>query len=380
MAGEPVIPFLRSLAEQGLHFTEIFDATGEGRSSDADYLVMASQHPLERGAVSMTRPSLDMVALPNVLREHGYATYSAHAHNPGFWNAAARHRSYGFEISAFAPELGPGESHGFGLTDRAFFERVRPMIEGLPRPFLGWLITLTMHGPHGDVPPSFHTLKLGTLAGTPIGSYMLKARHTDDALRALTDRLDAAGVLAHTTLVVYGDHTESFGFDLADVRRRAGVLGVPEDVQRLIMDRIPLIVVPPGGGAGTTVAIVGSLLDVAPTVLHLLGLSAPRAFLGRSLLPFRPGVASQVSGEVVQDNLMWTGLGCYQRPGFEPQPPSACDELRARSRAELEVSWLITRYGLSPRLEARLPPRGAGSPLSARPKPTETRGEQARLA
>ncbi len=349
--GEPVVPYLRSLAERGLHFTSVFDQTHQGRSSDADYLVMASQHPLEHDAVSMARPGLDMVALPDVLRGRGYATFSAQAHTPGFWNSAVRYQRYGFQESLFEADLGRGESLGLGLVDRVFFERVAPRVEALPRPYLGWLITLTMHGPHRDVPPGFGTLPLGPLEGTPLGNYFLKARHTDDALRGFLSSLDAAGALDQTTVVVFGDHTESHRFDMAWVHHAAGVEGLSPDVQHLLLDRVPLIVLLPNSAGGQRVPTVGGLIDVAPTVLRLLGVEPPRSWLGRSLTATGPGTAAQASGEVVGNDRMWTGVGCYGFPNPRPRPAADCAALRAGAREELEVSWLITRRGLSPRLD-----------------------------
>jgi phosphoglycerol transferase MdoB-like AlkP superfamily enzyme len=318
---------------------------------------MASQHPLERDAVSMTLPSLDMVALPDVLRERGYATLSAHAHSPGFWNSALRHERYGFRTSLFEADLGPGESLGFGLVDRVFFQRVVPHLAALPTPWLAWLITLTMHGAHGPVPPSFGGLPVGPLEGSPLGNYLLKARHTDDALKELVDSLDARGLLAGTTLVVYGDHTESYQLDMAWVERAAGVVGLEPEARRLLLDRVPLIVVPPASTGGARVETVGGLLDVAPTVLHLLGVEAPRSFLGRSLTLPGPAMAAQASGEAVGDGLMWSGAACYGFPDGGARERSDCDDLRARAREKLEVSWLITRYGLGLRLDGATAPR-----------------------
>jgi lipoteichoic acid synthase len=357
VGGEPVAPFLRSLARRGLLFTNVFDETHLGRSSDADYLALVSQHPTDQDAVAMARPLQEVVALPGVLRDLGYATLAAHAHVPGFWNARVRRERYGFQEQLFGADLGPGESLRFGLVDGEMFRRMAPRLAALPRPWLGWLVTVTMHAPHSEVPSTFPHLPLGELEGTPVGNYLRKVRHTDDALRDLLAALDAAGILDETLVVVYGDHTEHRGLDKAWVERNAGVQGLPPDARHLLLDRVALVIVPPGdatsAGAGQIVATVGGLLDVAPTVLHLLGVERPRPFMGRSLLGAAPGLAAQASGEVVGDGLMWTGSGCYRFPEALPRPSEECGGIRARAREELEVSWLITRYALGPRLAGR---------------------------
>lgn len=365
--GEPVMPFVRALRGRALSFTGVFDQTHEGRSSDADYLVMASQHPLPRGAVSMTLPSLDPVGLADVLDRAGYTTLSAHAHHPGFWNAAIRHRAYGFGASLFAHELGDGPRLGFGLLDSVFLARTAPRVVALPPPWAAWLITLTMHGPHGPVPPALHTLRLGALEGTPLGNYYLKARHTDHAIRSFLAHLERGGALDNATVVIYGDHTESYRFDMSVVDSIAGVTGLPADARHLLLDRVALLIVPPDGSAaagaytevGTTAAsptagapatsfpAVGGLIDVAPTLLDLLGLPVPRSYVGRSLLHGPTGVSAQVTGEAVGHGLMWTGKRCFNFPSAEKRPSAACDGMRAEAREELDVSGTITRHGLS---------------------------------
>ncbi|HSW30353.1 MAG TPA: hypothetical protein VLH75_12790, partial [Longimicrobiales bacterium] len=135
-----------------------------------------------------------------------------------------------------------------------------------------------------------------------------------------------------------------------------GVEALPADARRLLLDRVAMVVVPPpwvDDSGGVVVAAVGGLLDVAPTVLHLLGIERPRPFMGRSLLGSSPGLAAQATGEVVGDGLMWSGAACYRYPEALTVSAGECDAIRGRAREELEVSWLITRHGLGPKLTGR---------------------------
>ncbi|HSW29368.1 MAG TPA: LTA synthase family protein, partial [Longimicrobiales bacterium] len=223
VGGEPVAPFLRSLAGRGVRLIGVFDETHMGRSSDADYLALVSQQPTKRDAVAMARPRQEVVALPGVLRERGYVTLAVHAHVPGFWNARVRRERYGFQEQLFGADLGAGESLGFGLVDAEMFRRAAPTVAALPRPWMAWLVTLTMHAPHPKVPASFPSLPLGELEGTGLGNYLRKVRHTDDALRDFFATLEASGALDSTLVVVYGDHTELRGVDAGWVERTVGV-------------------------------------------------------------------------------------------------------------------------------------------------------------
>jgi phosphoglycerol transferase MdoB-like AlkP superfamily enzyme len=350
--GQPIMPFVRSFAARGLLFTDLFDATGEGRSSDADYLVMASQQRLEHGAVALVHPNLNPTTLAKILVARGYTTFSADAGSPTSWNAARRHQQFGFQQSRFGPDLG-NERMGMGMPDRLFFERIAPLVEQLSAPSLSWLHTVTMHGPHREpLPAGLRSLVLGSLEGTPLGTYLDKAHYTDQVLREFVASLDSAGVLAHTTVVIYGDHTESFEFDVQQLRHLVGVGDVPSGTPTPLLEKVPLVIVPGGGTTGLRVATVGGLIDLTPTLLHLLGVAAPPSLMGHSLLPAAPGFAANASGRATTNDRLWEGHGCFSRPEMVKRPARDCDSLRAVANEQLQVSWLITRYDLSGVLDA----------------------------
>ena len=66
---------------------------------------------------------------------------------------------------------------------------------------------------------------------------------------------------------------------------------------------------------------------------------------------------------MVGDGRIWSGEACYERAARAPLPSGDCDALRARARDQLEGSWLITRYGLSARLD-RTDPATTGAPIT----------------
>lgn len=97
----------------------------------------------------------------------------------------------------------------------------------------------------------------------------------DARLRRLFTRMRARGLLDHAIVVVTADHGEEFGEHGGFQHGRALY---EESV------RVPLIMTGPGLPAGRVVRDEVSLVDVAPTVLALLGLPPEPRFEGRSLL------------------------------------------------------------------------------------------------
>ena len=97
----------------------------------------------------------------------------------------------------------------------------------------------------------------------------------DAALGAFLSAPDQQDVLSRTVIVMVADHGESLG---EHGERTHGVFAYEGTI------RVPLIVAGPGVPQAIITAPAASHVDVAPTVLDLLGI-VPRAFDGRSLVP-----------------------------------------------------------------------------------------------
>ena len=102
---------------------------------------------------------------------------------------------------------------------------------------------------------------------------------TDMACGALLDLLAGNGLLEDTIVVVSADHGEAFG---EHGRIAHGGMLYEEVV------RVPLLLLVPGM-SGRPVAEPVSLLDLAPTLLDLLGVPDPGGLQGRSLVPLLRG-------------------------------------------------------------------------------------------
>lgn len=176
-----------------------------------------------------------------------------------------------------APPIG-----SWGGDDAVLVEKTLEWIDREPgRPFFGLLWTQLSHHPYD---PSPQQPVVDFLAGKPeppdawdLNRYLNTVSEVDRQLGRLFDGLRARGLADDTLVVVTGDHGECFGdphptwghgFRLWD-----------ESV------RVPLVLwsprLFPAGGRSTT---VGGHVDLSPTVLDLLGLPAPAAWEGRSLL------------------------------------------------------------------------------------------------
>ena len=129
-------------------------------------------------------------------------------------------------------------------------------------------------GLHPEPPPVPEAVLRGALS-----LYDAEIRFVDDQLRRLFVHLDSEGLLENTIIIVTSDHGEEFGEH-----------GSLEGHQWTLYDevlRVPLIVVFPEstpfptGGSGRWTQLVQSL-DIAPTILDVVGIERPASFEGRS--------------------------------------------------------------------------------------------------
>jgi lipoteichoic acid synthase len=360
VAGQPVMPFLRQLARGGLYVPNLFDQTADGAIADGGYAALASQHPLAEGLVFLVHPTSRVAALPEVVKQRGYATLSAVDYDGPGWAVGRRHALYGFEQTLFASPMPSSGKGGRNLGDAAVFGQVGPELARTRAPFLAWISASSMSGPHRRTGPgaSRPGLPLGTplaaidsLGGTALGAYLDKAHQFDRALREFVSSLDPKQRRA-TVIAVYGAAGQPTGFDAASVRELAGLGASPPAAADLLLDRVPLILSGPGLDKGQTVATVGGQIDIAPTILAVLGMDGPRSFLGRSLLPARSGQVARASGAAASSARLWTGQRCFSFPTPAPRPASECWELNRQARQELRVSWQITGHDLAGELDA----------------------------
>jgi lipoteichoic acid synthase len=363
--GQDVMPHLRSWSADSLRFTNVTDQTSEGRTSDAEFTTMTSLLPLDHGAVAFRFPGNHYTALPRVLTEHGYATLSAVAFEPGFWNRQVMHPSYGFQHSLFEPDFQMTEQIGWGLNDHDFLQQMVPRIGKLPRPFAAWLITLSLHHPFESFPDAHKVLKLGALEGTSFGNYLHTMRFFDQALEDFRTALARDGLLDDSVIVVFGDHDAGFARDAS----LAHTIGIGADaVAWALNDRVPLFVrAGRAGAAGGDVDLTGvrgmpaGQTDLAPTVLSLLGIDAsPLPYLGRNLLG-DAGVDRPVPrpyGDWLDSrHLFLSGAAdtaCYDLGRRLAGPASDCAAEDAQARRARDLSRLIVLDDLQQPLRARL--------------------------
>jgi phosphoglycerol transferase MdoB-like AlkP superfamily enzyme len=161
-----------------------------------------------------------------------------------------------------------------------------PILQREREPYMAFMLSSSSHHPY-TIPEKYRTLRLGDLEGTMVGDYLHAIHYADQELGAFVDRLRETGILDRSVLVIYGDHQ---GF-LGGQPELPGMLGFSEwnEFHHFqVVKRTPVLIRLPGGAAAGVYSAASSHLDVAPTVLSLLGIEdRSTVMLGRDLT--RPG-------------------------------------------------------------------------------------------
>lgn len=120
-------------------------------------------------------------------------------------------------------------------------------------------------------------------------------READDALGDFLEQLEAGGALTDTVVVITSDHGEEF--------KEHGQIGHERTLYREALS-IPLVIVAPGI-APRRIAHSTGLVDLAPTLLTLLGIPVPEDMEGRSLVSLLGGGPPKDREEARVSELSW---------------------------------------------------------------------------
>lgn len=338
--GEPVTPFLNELMEESFYFNNLYDQAGQGKTSDAEFMVNNSLYPLGRGAVFHTHPEVELTPLPRTLSEEGYYNTVFHANDETFYNRneVYPHLGYDYYYDIDYYDVTDENSVGWGLRDIEFFEQSMEYVVDLEQPFYSTFLTLTNHFPY-ELDPEDYFIEPADTESDIVNRYFPAVRYTDEAVKRLFTRFEEEGLYENTMFVLYGDHygiAESHYEELEDVLDTS--IGPYESVK---LDRVPLIIHIPGmEEEAETVETVGGHIDIMPTMMNLLGLSQDKNIMfGSDLLSQeREEFAVLRNGTVVTDEVISVGDLCYDAETGEELEASACIEAAERGEDELYYS------------------------------------------
>jgi len=272
------MPRLGELARTGLMFERMYTSYPESIKSLRPILCGAWPAPYS-AAGDYAAGAAPCAALPATLAAAGYRTGLFHSGRFMYLGMEAMVEGRGFDVLADAAEIGGPFVSSFGSDDRSTARRVLAFLdERGDRPVFAMYMPIAGHHPYRS--PGAGTRPFP--AQTEAEDHRNDLHVGDEALGELIDGVRARGLMERTLWIVMGDHGEAFHEHPGNFAHSLFVY--EENVH------IPVFIVVPGAlRQALRVPQVGGTIDLAPTLLELLGL--PPIGAGRSLLRGEPGVA-----------------------------------------------------------------------------------------
>ncbi len=228
------------------------------------------RHRMMRGPVELQVP-----LLPDVLKDHGYRTCYIHS---GYWswrNRDAFLKYYGIDALLDAQHMPVTKlENSWGVADRVMFQRSLDWIDagGKEQPFFLLAYTIDTHHPYvsPEKPVNFG------VKNPNLARYLNAIRQTDINLAWLQQQLEERGLAESTMIVLTSDHGEAFGQHNLSVH---GFSVYEPEVH------VPLVMLHPSLKSWPRHdKQVRQQIDLAPTLLDILGIEKPAVWQGQSFL------------------------------------------------------------------------------------------------
>ncbi len=280
-------PNLDAMARQGVVFERAYASAPLTPVSHAT--IFTGTYPQFHTVTDFARPLPSLLpSLPEVLQKSGYATAAfvgslildpRTGFAPGF--------DRGFEVfdAGYRMKRGKQEDRYQTMERRAMevVKRANDWIDQRPKgkPFFLWVHVYDPHTPYEPPAPYDRRFK---------DPYDGEIAYTDAAMGKLLRHLRLRGLYQGALIAVMSDHGESLGDHGEQMH---GIFLYEETIH------VPLLFKLPGMAlAGRRVPQRVRLLDVAPTLLHMLSLPPAPTFQGESLValmrPDAPGVTPEL--------------------------------------------------------------------------------------
>jgi len=295
-AAEDPMPALTALTKEGIVFDRAYAVYPE--SVKGLFTTICSRYTAFDTAPELYSEA-PCTSIAATLHASGYRTALFHSGRFDYLGMRSIIDSRGFDLLEDAGAIGGNVRSSFGVDEASTVRRLLQWIDRRDRaaPFFALYMPIAGHHPYpSNVPGTFGDT-------TDFSRYLNSIHEADVAIAALIDGLQARGIYDETVLFIFGDHGEAFGQHPGNF---AHTLYIYEENVR-----VPYTIVVPGVIASAIrPRRVASLLDTAPTILDLLGISAVSDYQGASLLDPRARMALFYTDY----SLGWLGLadGCWK--------------------------------------------------------------------
>ena len=264
LGGIPITPNIDGLADQGIWFDELY-ATGTRSVRGIEAVVAGFPPTPALSVVKLSKAQRDFATLASVLARAGYRSEFVYGGESHFDNMRSFFLGNGFNNVVDRQDFAAPKFVGsWGVSDEDLFDMAHARISAMHAaggPFFTLVFSSSNHTPFEfpDGRIELHAAQKQTVHNA--------VKYADHALGQFIERARTSGYWADTLFLVVADHdTRVYGDELVPVGKF----------------HIPGVIL----GADVTARRIDSLvsqIDLAPTLLSLMGVDSEHPFPGRDL-------------------------------------------------------------------------------------------------
>ncbi|HEY0682480.1 MAG TPA: LTA synthase family protein [Steroidobacter sp.] len=274
LGGVPITPNLSGLADQGIWFEQLY-ATGTRSVRGLEAIVAGFPPTPALSVVKLNKSQRDFATLASVLRRAGYRSEFVYGGESHFDNMRGFFLGNGFHDVVDRDDIrAPKFVGSWGASDEDLFDKAHERLRALheaQQPFFALIFSSSNHTPF-----EFPDGRI-ELHEQPKQTVHNAVKYADHALGGFLKQARASEYWADTLVMVVADHdTRVYGDELVPVNKF----------------HIPGVIL----GADTQphrIASTVSQIDLAPTLLSLMGVDSEHPFPGRDLTRTLPEFGNQ---------------------------------------------------------------------------------------
>jgi len=292
-------PTLWKLAHEGFVFENFYNPVWGVSTSDGEYVTLNSLMP-KSGVWSFSRSSGNYMAFSfaHLMSPLGYRCIAYHNHSYTYYDRNLSHPNMGYEFKAVG--------HGLDM-EPTWPESDLEMIDETTADYIGqgpfslYYLTVSGHMNYtfsGNYMAWKHQEEVADLPySEQARAYIACHMELDQAMALLIERLDEAGILEDTVIVLSGDHYP-YGLEQSAMEELYG--GKIE--KNFELYHSTLILWCAAMEEPVTVSKACSSMDIMPTLANLFGLSYDsRLIMGRDILSDAPALVVFVNRSYITD-------------------------------------------------------------------------------
>ncbi len=283
---EENFPNFYKMYSEGWHWENNYSPRNSCATGNNEFSAMTGLYSIYNTCTTnVYRNNKYFEAIFNLFNNKGYNTTSMHDFVQWYYKRKTYQPNMGSQKYYGADDLNIKTAGYYGEwpSDEEFFEKAMDIVlnDGSDKPWMTWLTTVTSHQPYTNNSTYGNLYKDDFKAqgySTSVSRYLSKLKVLDNALGIMLDRLEKAGELDNTVIVMTGDHYP-YGLSKSSVAEM-----IDHDLSEYEIERTPFVIYN-STMTPKTFKEYNSYINLVPTVANLMGLEYdPRLYAGSDVL------------------------------------------------------------------------------------------------